>query len=186
MAPLTKPIISGMLLALSGLSIGQVFAASTDIKARIVDGVCQVSVDKSVMIFGPKNASQFINFTAELQPLEVKLDCVGMQGKKPKLYVWGIGEGVNDIQVFRENSLSSGARGIAFMLKQGSHSSLADFANINSPDRSIGPWGQEVPISQDEGSSTEPFTVGMVGHQSQWPPTGGTVGAKLTFSFVFP
>lgn len=184
MAPLTKPIISGMLLALSGLSNGQVFAASTDIKARIVDGVCQVSVDKSVMIFGPKNASQFINFTAELQPLEVKLDCVGMQGKKPKLYVWGIGEGINDFRIFRENSLSSGARGIGFMVRQGTYSSLADYRG--SSDHIIHSWGENVPISQDEGSSTEAFTVGMVSDPSEWPPTGGTVGAKMTFSFVFP
>lgn len=178
MAALIK--LSGMLLVLSGLSFGQAFAATTDIKARIVDGSCQVSFDNASITFDKKNTTQFATGTAEVLPLAVNLDCVEMQGKAPSMKVTGESVGLSDTRLFRAGS--STASYVGFMLKKGTLTSLADFYNAAD---TVAP-GDTVSISQDEGISAQPFSVGLVRSAGDPMLTGGAVNARITFSFIFP
>lgn len=180
MAPLIKHITPGMLLVLSSISTGQAMAATTDIKARIVDGSCQISLDNASITFNSKDITQFSTGTAEVLPLAVNLNCVEMQGKAPSMSVTGESVGLNDTRLFRAGS--STAKYVGFMLKKGTLSNLADFYNAAD---TVAP-GDTVVISQDDGSSVQPFSVGLVRSASDPMLTGGTVNAKITFSFIFP
>ncbi|NYA42067.1 hypothetical protein HZI31_01960 [Serratia fonticola] len=68
------------------------------------------------------------------------------------------------------------------MLKKGTLTSLADFYNAAD---TVAP-GDTVSISQDEGISAQPFSVGLVRSAGDPMLTGGAVNARITFSFIFP
>lgn len=178
MAPLIK--LSGILLVLSGMAIGQAMAATTEIKARIVDGSCQVSFDNTNITFDTKDVTQFATGTAAVLPLAVNLDCVEMQGKAPSMSVTGESTGLSDTRLFRAGS--STAKYVGFMLKKGTLTNLADFYNAAD---TVAP-GDTVLISQNDGSSVQPFSVGLVRSAGDPLLTGGAVNARITFSFIFP
>ena len=177
MAPLSKTLFVGLTLMLSGAAAS---AATTEIKAKIVDGSCQVSLDKASINFDQKDVTQFATGTAQILPLSVNLNCVEMQGKSPSLSVTGESSGLTDTRVFR--SASSTAKYAGFMLKKGSLSSLTDFYQAAD---TVAP-GDIVAIAQDEGSSVQPFSVGLVRSAGDPMLTQGNVNARITFAFIFP
>ena len=177
MAPLSKTLFVGLMLMLSGAAAS---AATTEIKAKIVDGSCQVSLDKASINFDQKDVTQFATGTAQILPLSVNLNCVEMQGKSPSLSVSGESSGLTDTRVFR--SASSTAKYAGFMLKKGSLSSLSDFYQAAD---TVAP-GDIVAIAQDEGSSVQPFSVGLVRSAGDPMLTQGNVNARITFAFIFP
>jgi type 1 fimbria pilin len=179
-APLIKHMTSGMLLVLSGMTASQVIAASTDIKANIIDGSCQVSIDSASITFERKDVTQFTAGTAAVLPLGVKLNCVGMQGQAPSLSVTGESSGLSDTRLFR--SASSSAQYVGFMLKKGTLTSLVDFYNAVD---TVAP-GDTVLINPVDGDSVEPFSVGLVRSAGDPMLTAGAVNAKITFAFIFP
>ncbi|HGM5489490.1 TPA: fimbrial protein [Serratia fonticola] len=180
MAPLIKHIASSMLLVLSGMSASQAIAATTEIKANIMDGSCQISVDSASLTFERKDVTQFTAGTAAVLPLGVNLNCVGMQGQAPSLSVTGESSGVSDPRLFR--SASSSAQYVGFMLKKGTLTSLADFY---SAAETVAP-GDAVVINPVDGDSVEPFSVGLVHSTGDPMQTAGSVNAKITFAFIFP
>lgn len=155
-------------------------AATTDITANIVDGSCQVSLDSSSLIFDRKDISQFATGTAQILPLGVNLNCVEMQGKAPSLSVTGESAGLTDSRLFR--AASSTAKYAGFMLKKGTLTSLSDFYNAAD---TVAP-GDTVLISQQDGSSVQPFSVGLVRSAGDPMLTQGNVNARITFAFIFP
>lgn len=177
MAPLSKTLFVGLTLMLSGAAAS---AATTEIKANIVDGSCQVSFDKASIIFDQRDVTQFATGTAQILPLSVNLNCVEMQGKSPSLSVTGESSGLTDTRVFR--TASSTAKYAGFMLKKGSLSSLTDFYQAAD---TVAP-GDIVAIAQDEGSSVQPFSVGLVRSAGDPMLTQGNVSARITFAFIFP
>ena len=68
------------------------------------------------------------------------------------------------------------------MLKKGSLSSLTDFYQAAD---TVAP-GDIVAIAQDEGSSMQPFSVGLVRSAGDPMLTQGNVSARITFAFIFP
>lgn len=177
MAPLINALAVGLTLMLSGAAAS---AATTEIKAKIVDGSCQVSLDKASITFDQKDVTQFATGTAQILPLSVNLNCVEMQGKSPSLSVTGESSGLTDTRVFR--SSSSTAKYAGFMLKKGSLSSLTDFYQAAD---TVAP-GDIVAIAQDEGSSVQSFSVGLVRSAGDPLLTQGNVNARITFAFIFP
>lgn len=179
-AQLTKYITSGMLLMLSGMSASQAIATSTDIKANITDGSCQISVDNATITFDRKDVTQFTAGAATVLPLGINLNCVGMQGQKPSLSVSGESSGLSDTRLFR--AAGSSAQYVGFMLKKGTLTSLADFYNAAG---TVAP-GDKVSIDPVDGDSVVPFSVGLVRSAGDPMLTAGAVNAKLTFAFIFP
>ncbi|WP_174333381.1 fimbrial protein [Serratia fonticola] len=180
MALFIKHITSGVLLVLSGMSASQAVAAITDIKANITDGSCQISVDNANITFDRKDVSQFTAGTATVLPLDINLNCVGMQGQAPSLSVSGESSGLSDTRLFR--AASSSAQYVGFMLKKGTLTSLADFYNASG---TVAP-GDKVLINPVDGDSVEAFSVGLVRSAGDSMPTAGAVNAKITFAFIFP
>lgn len=113
---LNNYLISGVLLIIAATTANPVRAATTEIKADIVDGVCQVSFSNSSITFTTKNSQQFAGGTAEVLPLDVNMRCEGTSGSTPSLKVTGESAGVSDQNLFR--SASSTAAYAAFMLKK--------------------------------------------------------------------
>ncbi|WP_229905731.1 fimbrial protein [Rahnella laticis] len=181
MAPSIKPVLlgftAGLALILSGAAAG---AATTEIKANIVDGSCQVSLDNASLTFDRKDTTQFATGTAQILPLGVNLNCVEMQGKAPSLSVTGESAGLTDTRLFR--AASSTAKYAGFMLKKGTLTSLTDFYNAAD---TVAP-GDTVLISQDDGNSVQPFSVGLVRSAGDPMLTQGNVNARITFAFIFP
>lgn len=180
MAAFIKQMTSGVLLVIAGMSASHALAATTDIKANIIDGNCQVSLDSASITFDRKDVTQFTTGTAAVLPLGVNLNCVGMQGQAPSLIVTGESSGLSDSRLFR--SASSTAQYVGFMLKKGTFTSLADFYNAAD---TVAP-GDRVAISQVDGDSVQPFSVGLVHGAGDPMLTAGGVNARITFSFVFP
>lgn len=154
--------------------------ATTDIKANIVDGSCQVSLDSNSLTFDRQNITQFATGTAQIMPLGVNLNCVEMRGKAPSLRVIGESTGLTDSRLFRGGS--STAKYAGFMLKKGTLTSLSDFYNAEN---TVAP-GDTVLISQDDGNSVQPFSVGLVRGAGDPMLTQGNVNARITFAFIFP
>ncbi|MGR7089461.1 fimbrial protein [Klebsiella aerogenes] len=177
MAPFIKPLFAGMTLMLSGAAAS---AATTEIKANIVDGSCQVSLDNASITFDQKDVTQFATGTAQILPLGVNLNCVEMQGKLPSLSVTGESSGLTDTRLFR--AASSTAKYAGFMLKKGTLTSLNDFYHAAD---TVAP-GDIVAIAQDQGSSVQPFSVGLVRSAGDPMLTQGNVNARITFAFIFP
>lgn len=181
MAPSIKPVlvylVAGLVMILSGAAAT---AATTDIKANIVDGSCQVSLDSNSITFDRHDTTQFATGTAQILPLGVNLNCVEMQGKAPSLSVTGESAGLADTRLFR--TASSTAKYAGFMLKKGTLTSLTDFYNAAD---TVAP-GDTVLISQDDGNSVQPFSVGLVRSAGDPMLTQGNVNARITFAFLFP
>lgn len=178
MARLTKPLASGILLMLCGISGGQ--AATTDMKATVVDGNCQVAVDTATITFPNRDVSQFSSGTAAIFPLGVNVNCEGMQGKAPSLTVTGESSQLSDTRLYR--AASSTAQFVGFMLKKGTLNNLTDFYNATG---TVAP-GDTVALTQDNGSFVQPFSVGLVQGAGDPQLNAGTVSAKITFAFIFP
>lgn len=180
MARLIKQFSSGILLILSGMSAGQTIAAITDIKASVVDGNCKVAIDTPTITFDRRDVTHFSGGTGEILPLGVSVNCEGMKGKAPSLTVTGESSQLTDTRLFR--AASSSARYVGFMLKKGTLSNLNDFYNAAG---TVAP-GDSVAVTQDEGASVQPFSVGLVRSAGDPQMTAGTVNAKITFAFIFP
>ncbi len=180
MARLIKQVSSALLLILSGVSADQALAATTDIKATVMDGNCQVAIDTPTLKFDTKDVTQFATGTAAILPLAVSVNCEGMQGKTPSLTVSGESAQLSDTQLFR--SASSTAKYVGFMLKKGTLNNLSDFYNAAG---TVAP-GDSVAITQDDGTSVQPFSVGLVRSAGDPLLTAGAVSAKITFAFIFP
>jgi type 1 fimbria pilin len=178
MARLTKHLSAGFLLMLSGISAGH--AATTDMKATIVDGNCQVAVDTPSITFDNRDVSQFSSGTAAVLPLNVNLNCEGMQGNAPSLTVSGESSQLSDNRLFR--AASSTAEFVGFMLKKGVLNNLSDFYNATG---TVAP-GDTVALTQDDGNFMQPFSVGLVQGAGDPPLKPGAVTAKITFAFIFP
>lgn len=179
MARLIKHISSGLLLMLSGMPVSQALATTTDIKANIADGSCQVSLDQTSISFSNQNTTQFATGTAQILPLAVTLDCTSMQGQTPALSVTGESSGLNDAQLFR--AASSTAKYAGFMLKKGTLTNLSDFYNAAgtvAPDDTVTVTG--------DNSALQLFSVGLVHSNGDPMPTAGAVSARITFAFIFP
>lgn len=181
MAPYIKPamvgIAGGVVLMLSG---SMASAATTDIKAHIVEGNCQVSLDNISINFDRKDTTQFATGTAQILPLDVSLNCVEMQGKAPSMIVTGESAGLTDTRLFR--AASSTAKYVGFMLKKGTFTHQGEFYNAAD---TVAP-GDTVIISQDAGRSVQPFSVGLVRSAGDPMLTKGNVNARITFAFIFP
>lgn len=180
MGLLNKPLITGLLLATVITVVNAAHAATTEIKADIVDGICQVSFSNSSIIFTTKNSQQFAGGTAEVLPLDVNMRCEGTSGLTPSLKVTGESAGVSDQNLFR--STSSTAAYAAFMLKKGT---VTDTNGFYSAPNTVAP-GDIIALTSDEGSSVEHFTVGLVQAAGDPPLGNGTVSASINFAFVFP
>jgi len=180
MGSLNKQLVSGVLLAIGALTTNTASAATTEVKAEITDGVCQVSFSNPSIIFSTKYSHQFTGGTAELLPLDVNMRCTDTAGLIPSLKVTGESVGVTDTSLFR--SASSTANYAAFMLKKGT---LTDTTSFYTDPDTVAP-GDIVALTSDDGDSVEHFTVGLV-HGAGDPPLGsGTVSASINFAFVFP
>ncbi|RSK63184.1 hypothetical protein EJE24_22295 [Enterobacter huaxiensis] len=68
------------------------------------------------------------------------------------------------------------------MLKKGTLTSLNDFYHAAD---TVAP-GDIVAIAQDQGSSVQPFSVGLVRSAGDPMLTQGSVNARITFAFIFP
>ena len=181
MVSLNKPMITGLLLGIMLTAVNPVYAdAKTDITASIVDGVCDISFSDTSIVFDTRQSTSFASGTAQMLPLKVFLDCQGMTDVAPTFRVSGDSSGMSDTNLFR--SASSTASNAGFMLKKGELNNLADFYNAAG---TVAP-GTEIIFDKNEGTATEPFTVGLVADQGQPPVGAGTVEAKITFAFVFP
>lgn len=180
MGLLNKLLISGLLLVIVATMANKASAATTEIKADIIDGICQVSFSNSSIIFTTKNSLQFAGGTAEVLPLDVNMRCEGTSGLTPSLKVSGESAGVSDQNLFR--SASSTAAYAAFMLKKGT---LTDTNGFYSAPNTVAP-GDIIALSSDDGSSVEHFTVGLVQGAGDPPLGNGTVSASINFAFVFP
>ncbi|HHG0809116.1 TPA: hypothetical protein ACPUPA_001219 [Klebsiella pneumoniae] len=180
MGSLNKRYIPGLALLFIVLAVNPARAATTEITADIIDGICHISFSTTEIVFATKGSQQFATGTAEVQPLDVNLSCLGMSGLAPTFKVSGDSSGVSDQRLFR--SASSTANYAGFMLKQGTVTDLGDF--YNAPN-TVAP-GDVIAIDKDDGDSVQHFTVGLV-HGAGDPPIGnGTVNAKINFAFVFP
>lgn len=155
-------------------------SGSTTITADIIDGICQVSFSTNTLTFPTKSSAQFAGGTAQVLPLEVNMNCVGMSGLTPLLKVTGDSVGVKDKNLFR--SASSTASYAAFMLKKGT---LTDPANFYNAAGTVAP-GDVIAIGKDDGDSVEYFTVGLVQGAGDPPLGNGTVNASINFAFVYP
>lgn len=180
MARLIKQFTAGVLLVLSGVSAGQAISATTDIKASVVDGNCQVAIETPTITFDRRDVSQFSGGTGQILPLDVSVNCEGMKGKAPSLTVTGESYQLNDTRLFR--AASSSARYVGFMLKKGTLANLNDFYNAAG---TVAP-GDSVVITQDDGASVQPFSVGLVRSAGDPQMTAGAINAKITFAFIFP
>lgn len=176
MAPLIKSFASGMLIIFSG----HVSAATTEIKADIVDGTCQVSLSNASINFDPTNSTRFVAKTAEIRPLAVNLDCINMVGLSPSLSVTGESSGLTDTRLFR--AASSTANYVGFMLKKGEVTDLSGFYNAEG---TVEP-GDVLAIEKEDGSSVQQFSVGLVHGAGDPMISSGSVNAHVTFAFVFP
>jgi hypothetical protein len=180
MESLNKTFIPGFLLILVTLGTNQARAATTEISAYIIDGVCHISFSNTELTFATKNSQQFATGTAEVKPLDISLSCEGMTGLSPTFKVTGDSVGVSDQNLFR--SASSTANYAAFMLKQGTVTDLADFYNAPG---TVAP-GDVITIANDGSESVQHFSVGLVQGAGDPPIGNGTVNAKINFAFVFP
>lgn len=180
MGLLNKLLISSLLLVIVATMANKASAATTEIKADIVDGICQVSFSNSSIIFTTKNSQQFSSGTAEILPLDVNLRCEGTSGLTPSLKVSGESVGISDTNLFR--SANSTAAYAAFMLKKGT---LTDATSFYAAPNTVAP-GDIITLTTDEGNSVEHFTVGLVQGAGDPPIGNGTVSASINFAFVFP
>lgn len=180
MERLIKPWFA--LACLSSFSSMVAHAATTDFTANITDGSCEVTIPNSTITFNTKAVPAFSSaMTAvELHHVNVELDCVNTAGFAPVLQVTGESIGLSDARLFRSGS--SDAQGVGFMLKAGTVTDLSGFYTASG---TLGP-GDSVKISQDEGVSTQAFTVGLVRGADEAIPRGGAVRAKITFAFAYP
>lgn len=170
--------LTGLYLSCSAV----VYAATTQITANISDGSCEVTIPNGNLTFDNKRASEFSSAmtTVELHHLNVELSCAGTAGIAPVLNVTGESAGLADARLFR--SASSEAKGVGFMLKQGTLTDLPGFYTANG---TVAP-GDSVSISQDNGMSTQPFTVGLVRGKDEAIPSAGAISGKISFTFAYP
>lgn len=180
MALLNKIYLPGLILLLAVPALSTARAATTEITADIIDGACNISFSDTELVFATKRSPQFSTGTAEVQPLNVNVNCTGLSGLKPSLKVSGDSSGVTDKRLFR--SASSTADSAAFMLKKGTVTDLADF--YTAPD-TVSP-GDVISIDKSEGEVLQHFTVGLVRGAGDPQIGGGTVNAKINFAVVYP
>lgn len=180
MERLTKIQALNMMVLLSAMTANHAMSATTEIKANIVDGQCQVSLDSANITFAVKNSYQFSTGTAEIKPLAVNINCENMAGLSPSLKITGESSGLVDTRLFR--SASSSAQYVGFMLKKGLLTDLSDFYNAEN---TVGP-SDIVAIDQDDGTSVQQFSIGLVRSANDPMFTNGTVNGKITFAFIFP
>lgn len=156
-------------------------AATTHIQANVVDGSCEVIIPSSTITFDSKMAYEFSSdaMALELHPLNVQLNCIGA-GTAPSLKVTGESVGLADTRLFRSGG--SDARGVGFMLKEGT---LTDLSSFYTASGTVAP-GDSVNVSQVEGVSTQPFTVGLVRGVNEAIPSIGKINAKISFTFSYP
>lgn len=176
MPRLINLVFAGFLLMLAG----QATAATTAIKATVVDGNCEVAIDTPTITFDRRDVTQFPGGTAAIRPLGVSVNCTNMQGQAPSLKVTGESSQLSDNRVFR--AASSTAQYVGFMLKKGTLNTLSDFYGAAG---TVAP-GDSVLITQENGTSVQPFSVGLVRSAGDPLLTAGTVNAKITFAFIFP
>lgn len=180
MARFIDSFSSGILLMLSGITVGQAIAATTDFTATVMDGHCQVAIDTPTLRFDRHNTTEFSDGTAQILPLDVSVNCEGMKGQAPSMTVSGESSQLTDKRLFRAGN--SSASYVGFMLKKGTLNNLKDFYNAAG---TVAP-GDTVAIAQDDGGSVQPFSVGLVRSAGDPPLTAGAVNANITFAFIFP
>lgn len=99
MALLNKIYLPGLILLLAVPALSTARAATTEITADIIDGACNISFSDTELVFATKRSPQFSTGTAEVQPLNVNVNCTGLSGLKPSLKVSGDSSGVTDIRL---------------------------------------------------------------------------------------
>ncbi|WP_312278492.1 fimbrial protein [Kosakonia cowanii] len=181
MGRLNNALFYLMFFVCSGaMSSNAAFAADTIIKANIVEPTCEVGVTTSNIVFEKKNVGDFATGVAEIQPLNINLNCKYTAGLSPSLKITGDSAGLADPNVFR--SANSTSQYAGFLLKRGV---LSDIASFYGADGTVTP-GMVIPLDADDGDSVQRFSVGLVRSAGDPMLTAGTVNAKITFAFVFP
>ncbi|MTC50357.1 fimbrial protein [Providencia alcalifaciens] len=145
-------------------------------------GECAISVSPSLIEFKRRpSIGEFVaNDAVDLQRLSLKYTCTGYEtNARPEVNVTG--STATDTNLFLTAD-STGAKGVGFMLKEGSVKDLSGYYNTGKTVVN----GDSIFLPADINEGETPFTVGFIRQIGNNTVTAGAVKAAILFTVVMP
>lgn len=186
MAKLNRIIFFGALLVMSGSAI----SAQSDklqFSATVVKGLCEISVTDSEIIFPRQYIIMSFNNTDAVDVKEFNLiyKCRDYDPGNVDIIINAKGTvAPNDTKLFLDPNAIDGAKGVGFMLKNGSNSQIKGFYNAANTILPNANFSKRIVYSETQKEGVIPLSVGLVKQSGTAQLTPGKVKATVTFDFV--